>query len=213
MLNLSAEQRKQLEKVQTELDAGLAKVLTDEQNKQLKEIRANRFGFPPAFGPILFTATQDQLKLTAEQKTKVESVQKEINPKLEKILRDDQNKQLNGIREFMGRMGSEQPPGGPPGQGGPPGLGGQPGPGGPGGGGPLGMDDRGGNSVIAQALNELQAAIDDKKTTPEQLNDKVAAVRTARKKAREKVEGLQKDLLLLLTPDQEAVLVRLGYID
>jgi hypothetical protein len=53
----------------------------------------------------------------------------------------------------------------------------------------------------------------DDKTTPEQLKDKVTAVRTARHKAGDKLQAAQKELLELLTPDQEAVLLGLGYID
>ena len=52
-----------------------------------------------------------------------------------------------------------------------------------------------------------------RRQSPKQLNEKVAAVRAARKKAREKLEAVQKELLLLITADQEAVLVRLGYVD
>jgi hypothetical protein len=96
----------------------------------------------------------------------------------------------------------------PFGGGGPPNFGG-------GGGGPPGFGGgtTGGDSTINRALNELQATIDDPKTTQAQLDEKVAAVRAARKKARAKLEAIQKELLLLITPEQEAVLVRLGYLD
>jgi hypothetical protein len=81
----------------------------------------------------------------------------------------------------------------------------------PGGGPPPGFG--GGDSVVTPALADLQAALADGETTPEQLKDKVAAVRMARHKARDKLQAAQKELLELLTPDQEAVLLGLGYID
>ena len=67
--------------------------------------------------------------------------------------------------------------------------------------------------MLSQALADLQTVLADAKVSPEQLKEKMAAVRLARQKAREKVEAARKDLLELLTLDQEAVLVSLGYID
>jgi hypothetical protein len=215
-LNLTAEQKPQVESLQKEMETKLGKILTAEQNKQFKDLRENRggpggFGMPPATGPILLPSLLDRLNLTAEQKPKVESLQKEVDTSLAKILTEAQNKQLKDMREFIGRFNPGQPPGFGPG--GPPGFGGG-GPPGFGGGGPPGFGGGGGgDSAVNQALNELQAVIDDPKTSPKQLNEKVAAVRAARKKAREKLEAVQKELLLLITADQEAVLVRLGYVD
>jgi hypothetical protein len=45
------------------------------------------------------------------------------------------------------------------------------------------------------------------------LQKKVAAVRLAREKAHADLDVAQKELLQLLTPDQEAILVGLGYLD
>jgi hypothetical protein len=64
-----------------------------------------------------------------------------------------------------------------------------------------------------QALMDLLAATNDPKTTPEQLKEKLAAVRAARQKARADLAAAQKDLLELLTSDQEAVLVDLGVLE
>jgi hypothetical protein len=66
---------------------------------------------------------------------------------------------------------------------------------------------------VNRAIAELQTELADKKTNPEQLKTKVAAVRAARQKAREKVRTTQRDLVELLTADQEAVLVSLGYLE
>jgi Spy/CpxP family protein refolding chaperone len=83
------------------------------------------FGGPPQPGQILAPAVQDRLKLTDEQKKKLEELQKDVDGKLGKILTDDQKKQLKDMQEAFGRGGPGGRPGGP---------GGRPGgPGGPGG--------------------------------------------------------------------------------
>lgn len=82
---------------------------------------------------------------------------------------------------------------------------------GPAGGPPPGFGGR--DSAIAQAMADLRTAAADAKISADDLKKKVAAVRTARQKAREKFEAAKKDLLELLTPDQEAMLLGLGYID
>jgi len=64
-----------------------------------------------------------------------------------------------------------------------------------------------------QALGDLQASLADPKTSPDLLKEKVAGVRAARQKARAELETAQKELLELLTVDQEAVLVSMGYLD
>ncbi len=120
-----------------------------------------------------------------------------------------------------GRGGGFGGPGGPGG-----GFGGPGGPGGPGnqggggrggggggrGGGPGGPGG-GGNNAVSTALAELTTAIADTTSTPEQIKTKVGAVRTARQKAVSYLATAQKALLPLLTADQEALLVSLGYID
>lgn len=69
------------------------------------------------------------------------------------------------------------------------------------------------NNAVSRAINELQTVAADKSSTPEQIQEKVAAVRTARRKAQDDLAAAQKDLLLLLTPRQEAVLIGLGYLE
>ena len=64
-----------------------------------------------------------------------------------------------------------------------------------------------------QAMTDLQTAAADVKASPDELKKKVAAVRTARQKARNNFEAAEKELLEMLSPDQEAVLVGLGYLD
>jgi hypothetical protein len=71
---------------------------------------------------------------------------------------------------------------------------------------------RQGNSV-QMLLAELQTLLDDKSSSDKQLLDKLTAIRTARAKAARDLDAAQKDLKLLLTTDQLAVLVSLGYMD
>ena len=91
------------------------------------------FGPPPGGGPpgggfrpgeILPPMVLSRLNLSAEQKTQIDALQKDVDARLEKILNDEQRTQWKAMRS--------RGPGGP-GRGGP---GGRRGPGGPGGGGP-----------------------------------------------------------------------------
>lgn len=116
-LNLTAEQKKQLEELQKTTDGKLAKILTDEQQKQLKERpegpgrggfgRGGRGGFggPPQPGQILPAAVQERLKLTDDQKKQVERFQKEVDGRLAKVLTDEQQKQMKETRQGFGRGG------------------------------------------------------------------------------------------------------------
>ena len=61
------------------------------------------FGARSQPGQILSAGTQDRLKLTDEQKKQLEELQKEVDGKLEKLLADDQNKQLKDLRDAAGR--------------------------------------------------------------------------------------------------------------
>jgi len=79
-------------------------------------------------------------------------------------------------------------------------------------GGPPGFGGPGGNAVT-QKLAELRTALADPNTTPAQLQEKLGVVRDARVKAKAELAAARKDLLELLTPDQEAVLVSLNYLD
>ncbi len=109
------------------------------------------------------------------------------------------------------------PGGGPGGPGGPGGFnfGGGPGGnrgggrGGPGGGG-FGANS---NNAVGTALAELATAMADSNTTPELIKARVAAVRTARQKAAADLAAALKALLPLLSAEQEATLVSLGYIN
>jgi Spy/CpxP family protein refolding chaperone len=122
MMQLKDEQKKQLEDLQKDSDAKLTKILTDEQNKQLKEMREGggqprgepggvnpRRGGPGGFGgfpqpgQVMSPAIQEQLKLTADQKKQLGELQKEDDGKLAKILTDEQNKRLADMRQMSTR--------------------------------------------------------------------------------------------------------------
>jgi outer membrane protein assembly factor BamB len=123
VLNLTDDQKKQLGELQKDVDGKLGKILTDEQNKKLKEPasgtgpggRGRRgpggFGRPSEPGQILPPPVQERLNLTADQKKQQEELQKEVDGKVAKILTDDQNKQLKDLRERVGRGGFGGPGG------------------------------------------------------------------------------------------------------
>ena len=87
-----------------------------------------------------------------------------------------------------------------------PGAGGRRRPGGPGG-------DPGRSNVVAEALHALQIIVGNEQSTPDEIRERLTAFRMVRKKAQCELDAAQKDLLLLLTPDQEAMLVSLRYLD
>lgn len=112
ILNLSEDQKKQLDALQKEVDGKVAKILTDEQQKQLKELRENPgrrgpggFGGPPPIGQVLPSFLLDRLKLSDDQKKQQEQLQKKVDAQLEKILTVEQRKQLNDMRGGFGRGG------------------------------------------------------------------------------------------------------------
>jgi hypothetical protein len=96
------------------------------------------------------------------------------------------------------------PPGFGPGGGPPPGFG-------PGRGPPPGFG--GPDSAVVVALAALRTALADPKTTPQALQEKVADVRAVRHRVQRDWANAQQDLLEMLTADQEAMLVSLGYIE
>jgi hypothetical protein len=94
------------------------------------------FGGPPQPGQIMPIFLQDRLGLTADQKSRLQDLQKEVDGKMAKILTSEQKSQLKEMQDDFGPPGrGGRGRGGPGGRGGPPPGGG---PGGPGGGGPGG---------------------------------------------------------------------------
>lgn len=229
MLSMSADQKKQLEQLQKEVDARLAKILTPEQIKQLQDMgrqMGGMFGGPPGGGfggpPGGGFGTAGRLDDVKKQLGSSDEEWKVIGPKLQKLIaaRQALTADARGPERGFG-MGGFGPPGGggfgPPG-GGIGGAGGERrGPAGdfsPPGGPPMGAF--GGpmiTSAITQAQADLKAVLSDRKHSAEEIKEKVAAVRKARQKARGEVDAAQKDLMLMLTAEQEAILVSLGYFE
>jgi hypothetical protein len=152
-LGLTADQRKELEAFQKEVDETVEKTLDAEQKKRLEQATRGPGGFAPP-GQLIATTTLIQLKPTPDQKAALAELQKSADGKLDSLLTDDQKKQLKEMKEGFARGGPPGgtggqvvivggpggTPGGPGGPGGPPGRPGGPGgPGGPPGGPPPGL--------------------------------------------------------------------------
>jgi len=133
-----------------------------------------------------------------------------IQPKLEAVMqlkRDTESRMRPGPPpSFRGGQGPNDQPGGPPGgdNGGPP-------PGGDNGGPP--RDQNQPVSEVQQAVHDLHEAIGNPDMSSADIKAKVDAVRAARAAAREKLAQAEQDLIQVLTPHQEAVLVDAGLLD
>ena len=127
-LNLAAEQRTKLDAVQKETLAKLESILDAPQKKQLLERRAADpmvFGNMASAGQILPLSTQIVLKLSAEQREAIATLQKVVDGQMETLLNDTQKGLLRRTRENAGqagRGGAPSPERGPrfAGPGGPP---------------------------------------------------------------------------------------------
>jgi len=60
-------------------------------------------GFRTAPGTILSSRAQQTLKLTDEQKKQIEELQKDVDVRVQKILTEEQNKQLKDMKDTAGR--------------------------------------------------------------------------------------------------------------
>jgi outer membrane protein assembly factor BamB len=117
MLNLTEDQKTELDGLQKDVDARLDKILTDQQNRQLKANppgfgRGGRGGFgpggfggPPRPGQVLPASAQERLKLTEDQKKQVRDLQKGVDAKLAKVLTAEQGKQLKDMQQGFARGG------------------------------------------------------------------------------------------------------------
>jgi hypothetical protein len=126
-LKLTADQKKDVAALQKVVDERFDQVLTEAQRKQLKIVFAP--GGPGQGGPgpgdasasappgkILSRAQQETLKFSAEQRKRLEEIQKEIDTTLATLLTEEQKTRLLAMQQVPA-------PGGPggPGRGGPPG--------------------------------------------------------------------------------------------
>jgi hypothetical protein len=129
-LKLTDEQKKDLAALQTTVDGRFDKVLTEAQRKQIKSVfspPAPPPGNPAAAmpgglaqpGKILSPTQQDTLKLSSEQKKRLEEIQKEIDAKLDTLFTEEQKRQLQTMRQTpaggaVAGPGRPGPPGGTP---------------------------------------------------------------------------------------------------
>jgi Arylsulfotransferase (ASST) len=113
LLQISADQRKQLEEIQKDIDAHLDKLLTADQKKQSTEWSrgSGGDGFYPSSQPgqLMPGPEQNRLKLTDEQKKDVQALQKAVDGRFDRILTEVQRKQIKTV--FAPPPGP--PPGGP----------------------------------------------------------------------------------------------------
>jgi Spy/CpxP family protein refolding chaperone len=128
---------------------------------------------------------------------------KVLQPKLQKI----QQLQRDATPRAMGMMMFG--PGGP--GGGPVIIGGGQAFGGPGGPPPGGPDQP--PSVVQEKLNDLRETLQNKDSTPDDVKAKTQALREARAQAKADLTKAQEDLVAVVTPRQEAVLLSLGYLE
>lgn len=206
-LKLSDEQKKQLTDLQKDVDGRLGKLLTAEQNKQLQELGRNIFGpgagkRPAPFGNPAPGGAPPGAAPNRPEPGPAPSPAKEPAPNRPEPAKESRPEPAKGPAPAAPGGPAKGPaadPGTPPGG---------PRPGGFGGGVPAT-----GNNALSQAQSDLQAALKDPKHTDKEIQEKVAAVRQARQRARAELDAALKELRLLLTAEQEAVLVGLGYLD
>ena len=131
-----------------------------------------------------------------------------IQPLMEKV----QTK----MRESMGSRGFGAGPGGP---GGPGGGGDRRRGGGDGGGAPTagapggGGDSQRGDRPASPERDALRTALEDEKTSPEDIQAKLTALREVRKKSEAELNAAREDLRKVLSVRQEAALVGMGMLE
>jgi hypothetical protein len=129
-LKLTDDQKKDLASLQKTVDEEFDKALTPAQRKQLKSVFAGFAGPPPSIpsrdgpggsaqpGKIFSPSQQDKLKLSVEQKKRLEEMQKELDSRLALLLTQEQKNQLRSMQQsaFAAAGGPNRsgPPGGTP---------------------------------------------------------------------------------------------------
>jgi hypothetical protein len=105
-LKLTDDQKKQLDELQRGITGKLNEILSEEQSKQFKDAKPGfgpgGFGAPPRPGQIMAPFQQARLKLTDKQKEQLEGLQKDTDTRLDKLLQEEQRKQLKGMQRFAG---------------------------------------------------------------------------------------------------------------
>jgi Spy/CpxP family protein refolding chaperone len=213
-LKLTAEQKKKLGELQKDTEANLAKLLTAEQKKSLDDFREGKGGFgfgPPGFGPggpggpggkggkggggppggmpggPFGGGGPAKGGFPFGFGGATNDVQKKIGATDEewKVIGPKVQKVIAARRMLSGDGGPMA---------------------GPFGGGAA-------SNIVGQAQEDLKTVLDDPKHTKADVDEKIAAVRTAREKARADLGVAQRDLARLLTPDQQTIMISVGHLD
>jgi Spy/CpxP family protein refolding chaperone len=125
-LKLTDDQKKDLASLQKIVDDEFDKALTPAQRKQLKSVFAPPGGPPPSIpsgngpggsaqpGKIFSPSQQETLKLSPEQRKRLEEIQKELDTRLATLLTEEQKRQLRSMQ--LGAVAAAAGPGrsGPP---------------------------------------------------------------------------------------------------
>jgi hypothetical protein len=129
-LKLTDAQKQDLASLQKIVDDEFDKTLTPAQRKQLKSVFAPPGGPPPSVpgrngpggsaqpGKIFSPSQQETLKLSQEQKKRLEEIQKELDSRLATLLTEEQKRQLRSMQlgavAAAGGPNRSGPPGGTP---------------------------------------------------------------------------------------------------
>jgi hypothetical protein len=126
VLQLTPEQRKQLDDFEIDASARFEKSLGDDQRTQLKDLRKapgpggpGGPGGPPEITQVLPKSIRDALKLSAEQEKQLGEIQKQAEAKLDAVLKEEQKKQFKEMQDMMKMFAGGGPGRGPGGPGGP----------------------------------------------------------------------------------------------
>ena len=98
-LELTPEQRKELNALDKDMAGQLDKILTDDQKKQAAGDEPGSGPPPDEPGQIVPASMRTRLKLTDAQQKQVAALQKEAEGKLDKLLDEKQRKQFKGMRD------------------------------------------------------------------------------------------------------------------
>jgi hypothetical protein len=99
-LSLKDDQRKKLDAIDAALIAKLEALLDADQKKALTEPSIPEMGTAPA-GEYLPSLARDALKLTDAQKTEMEALRKEFNPKIAAVFTDDQKRTIADLKKNL----------------------------------------------------------------------------------------------------------------
>ncbi len=126
-LKLTDDQKKDLAALQKIVDEEFDKALTAAQRKQLKSVFAGFSGPPQGVpsrngpsgsalpGKIFSPSQQAKLKLSEEQKKRLDEMQKELDSRLATLLTEEQKKQLRSMQQSAVDTAAGPNRGGPPG--------------------------------------------------------------------------------------------------